>query len=847
MKSSKYLAVLLTAAMLASSAAITASANNGPETETYVLMNIPYSEFYQADVRNDVGVDAFTSATKAKTRTGTLAGGSYHTDSSGDAVEGVTFPVKLVGEVDLSAFKRVTDSDSLEITVTNRGKTNTTTYTGKETLFENPDYSYYVLDSVPSFYKEAVQNPDGSLSFSETKGESEEINATVELTKDSRYGDYQMNITSDVLSNSGDNAVTVYGVVISTEEGNDYGLRHLENIWRNTALAWCTGYTQTVHGCETSSAHYEAMAGQTINKVTYYTSNGIKTISDLSLYVDPEKYALMNIPYSEFYASELENEAPVDVFTSATMAKTRNSGLAGGSYHAKNDGSEITGITYPVKLGDVDLSSYRRITDSDSYEATVTNRGKTTTTVYEGKDALFGSETYSYYILDEMPSYYKTVSYDDDGKLSFGKDNTAPQTIEAEAELTTETKYGDYQLNITSDALTSTDEHPVTVYGVMLSTEEGDSYGLRHLENIWRNTALAWCTGFTNQVHGCVTSSAHYEKMMGQTINKVTYFTSDGKKTFDTSIYVPVKTGASAAVQSAAVSDGQTTFTADSFAEDFAYTYTVTNDSDSVVDMTVADGTVTYPTDTPQGKYTLTISDANGKYASVVTDFELTVVAPAQFNGKIISEEPGLIAAEGASEDDFADFLQNIAQVTVGDKTFNASGKGAVKLIDSDTGLIDISNTDVFAEDANEFTITVKATGYDPLTFTLARTQAPVDDPEDDPKDKPSDNPTDEPTDKPSDQPTDKPTDKPASEQPDKSADNPSSEPADDPKKVPTKENPADGNSNTPATPSQTENGQGADVPKTADSAAAAGAVMALLAMSAGAIMLLERKRKNEK
>lgn len=35
----------------------------------YVLMNIPYAEFYQAEVHNDIPVDAFTSATKNKTRT----------------------------------------------------------------------------------------------------------------------------------------------------------------------------------------------------------------------------------------------------------------------------------------------------------------------------------------------------------------------------------------------------------------------------------------------------------------------------------------------------------------------------------------------------------------------------------------------------------------------------------------------------------------------------------------------------------------------------------------------------------------------------------------------------------
>ena len=66
-------------------------------TGTYVLMNIPYDQFYAADVNNSVKVDAFTSATKNKVRTAGLAGGSYHVDASGDEITGVTFPVK-VGE-----------------------------------------------------------------------------------------------------------------------------------------------------------------------------------------------------------------------------------------------------------------------------------------------------------------------------------------------------------------------------------------------------------------------------------------------------------------------------------------------------------------------------------------------------------------------------------------------------------------------------------------------------------------------------------------------------------------------------------------------------------------------------
>ena len=106
----------------------------------------------------------FLPQRRAKTRTATLAGGSYHTNADGSAINGITFPVKVTG-VDLSKFKKVTDSDSVSITVTNRGQTSTQTYTGKDALFENSDYAYYVLSEAPSYYKEATVNADGSLSF----------------------------------------------------------------------------------------------------------------------------------------------------------------------------------------------------------------------------------------------------------------------------------------------------------------------------------------------------------------------------------------------------------------------------------------------------------------------------------------------------------------------------------------------------------------------------------------------------------------------------------------------------------------------------------------------------------
>lgn len=69
----------------------------GEEASTYVLMNIPYEQFYKEETKNNnIKVDAFTSATKNKSRTkkSIMANGSYHVNSDGSDITGVTFPLK---------------------------------------------------------------------------------------------------------------------------------------------------------------------------------------------------------------------------------------------------------------------------------------------------------------------------------------------------------------------------------------------------------------------------------------------------------------------------------------------------------------------------------------------------------------------------------------------------------------------------------------------------------------------------------------------------------------------------------------------------------------------------------
>ena len=1264
--------------------AIDALEKNAVAKEVYVLMNIPYDKFYAAE-----GVDyadAVTSATLNKTRS-SLAAGSYHVSSDGSDITGIVYPVKLEDASALNKLTQVTDSSKVDITVSMKGKETTTTYEGKDALFESPSYSYYMLSEVPSYYKKATVNEDGSLSFGKAEGADVQTlsNVTADFRTSSNYGDYQMN-----LSGLPDDITTVYGVVVGTKEGDSYGLRHVENIWKISKLAWSTGFVTTAHGNQLQYKDYVPMMGQTISKVTYYTNAGIYEIpmsvyvpvkfdgsvevadakassgetkitlnklpsdyeaeysveglenvkvengvltytaadakvgkytlkvtdksgkyadisadftlttevtpiiyerdqkalvpadgysaDDLAAYVKSiesvsvdgtpsaasgkgavkiikedgsidatakpfanakdgqefeivvkatgyakdytftykyedaytyvyaglswaeywaaegvqaagdasssdaydlrdeydkgafdtvtratanhglhrgsfqctdvieaengkeykisywksegkttkavltdgneitfnrgtiteadgtttkmtehhvtglkyvpvkvakddyeafkakydvvenggtlaggysenklssynglvaevtsatnglktatknsdgsfsfsakaagtesgikeqalktapsatdvgltvqegegkygeflrvdmkgdygdlaanmqavkwtyygsdstyknalatygtkfaadnwmhksmgiqlgltdslrctlpagtdgtgywtitvtalgyedvtyqfqatdeniakanpvtdtseleaaiekakglnkelytakswsnveseleeaetelerkhtqemvneaaehlnnaiaslkSQYVLMNIPYSAFYKAEVQNDVDVDVFTSATLNKTRTASLAGGSYHTNADGSQIDGITFPVKVtDDMDMSKYTQVTDDDSVDITVTNRGQTSTTTYKGKDALFQNADYAYYKLTEVPSYYKEVSVDKDGNLTFGKTVGNVTTLEGlSAELSTETSYGDYQLDIDGLRDKLTELGVTNINGVVINTKEGSSYGLRHLENIWRMEELAWAAGFTEAVHGCPTSSDHYKAMMGQTITSVTYYTDKGMYNIPLAdIYVPVKFTHDLEVANAAITAGKTEVTVTGLPDDYAAEYKV----DGLDGVSVQNGVLTF-NNAKKGKYTLTISDKNDKYADITTEFELyTEAMPAAYD----ADKKVLVKTADASDEEFADYIKNITSVNVNGTDYKATGRGATVIINEDGSI----KTDAapFAE-GDTFEITVSATGYLPQSFTYTTKVAPA-------------------------------------------------------------------------------------------------------------------------
>ena len=405
-------------------------------------------------------------------------------------------------------------------------------------------------------------------------------------------------------------------------------------------------------------------------------------------------YVLMNIPYDEFYKAELnENAAAVDAVSSATKNKTRNGSLAGGSYHVNPDGSDITGVTYPVRVKTSDLSGLKQVADSDSVSITVKNKkDEDETSTYIGKDALFESASYSYYVLSSTPSYYKEATLTN-GKWSFGKATGAASEATATiAKFKAPGHHANYEMEIESDKI----EKGQKVYAVVLTDTDGNSYGLHHVTEIWHVTKL----GFKAD-----------PALVGKTISAVTYYTEDGiiKLNLAEKLYVPVISGAKAEVAKSDADAKETTLTLSGFPEDFVKNVKVPKG------MTYADGKISFGDALP-GSYTVTVSDAKGIYADVTASFTVsTSKTVAQYDESNVS----LKAVKGVNDAALENYLKNITSVKVGDKEYAATGKKVVTIINSN-GYLDLT-AEPFADMkfGSSYTITVKANYYKDQEFTV--------------------------------------------------------------------------------------------------------------------------------
>lgn len=405
-------------------------------------------------------------------------------------------------------------------------------------------------------------------------------------------------------------------------------------------------------------------------------------------------YVIMNVPYDDFYKAEgVTAVNGVDAVTSATMKKSRMNtadGLTAGTYYktAEDEKSDaIRGVVCTVRVAKSDLAKLNAsLTEHDDYYYTT---------------------------LDSVPENYKELAIGKDGSYSFGKTTAAVDTEtlkDTTVTFKTSSKYGDYQMKFSTNVL----EKIGRAYGATVTTTDGTSYAMRSLENVWngKSLELAWSVGFTTTAHGNPLVSDDYVSMMGKTIKSVAFYTVDGKiYSLDCEQYVPVKFATeNFAVENALADSGSTSVEMKDFPKDYEAEYKVTDAKGNELEgASVKDGKISWTGTPATGKYTLTVSDKSGKYASFSTTFELqTSAMPAAYQASNLR----VAGADGASAEELSSFLSNVSSVNVNGKNYSASGRGSVAVINS-KGFVDLTASPFTGMKAGDtYKISVKATGY---------------------------------------------------------------------------------------------------------------------------------------
>lgn len=541
-----------------------------------------------------------------------------------------------------------------------------------------------------------VSNPNGAASLSVSGGSVGTVTAKSDLVVSGKIDNIviaeKAALTVQSGASVGSVTVSAAGASVSgagTVSAVQANANNVTVSTKNTKVTAASGVSGVKAGDKTVDS------GKTGTVGTAPSSGGSSSGGGSSSSRSDYSYVLMNIPYGEFYKAELgENAAAVDAVSSATKNKTRNGSLAGGSYHVNRDGSDITGVTYPVRVKTSDLSGLKQVTNSDSVSITVKNKkGEDETSTYTGREALFESASYSYYALSSTPSYYKEATLTN-GKWSFGKaTGAASEDTATISKFKAPGNHAKYEMTVENDKITKDKK----VYAVVLTTTDGNTYGLHHVTEIWHVAKL----GFKAD-----------PALVGKTISTVTYYTNDGiiKLNLAKNQYVPhIAEDAKAEVAEPSADAESTKLTLSGFPKDFEQKVKVPEG------MTYSNDTITFNSALP-GSYKVTVSDAKDKYADVTASFTVsTNMTVAQYD----SESVSLKAADKANDAALANYLNNITSVKVGNKEYAATGKKAVTIINSN-GYLDLT-AEPFANmtQSSSYTITVKANYYKDQEFKV--------------------------------------------------------------------------------------------------------------------------------
>ena len=287
-----------------------------------------------------------------------------------------------------------------------------------------------------------------------------------------------------------------------------------------TAASWAAMQTELGEAKDELAAKHSQAA---VDEATEHLNAAIEAL--VKAETATVKYVAMNVPYNDFYAAYgltdkavWEVEDGVDAVSTATTNKFKGTtGLAKGTY---NNGKYIMGVTIPVEVSAEDYAKLNA--------------------------ALTAENDYYFTTLDTKPEASSKLTINADGSYSFSKvsDATVTNQYLSVGDLDLNGGYGDYEVTInglgtngkikTGEGEADTKDY--VLYGAILNTASGKSYGMTCLENIWvgakvPNVEIAWSIKEgqgLKRAHGKGDAFYQFADMNGAKLTSVTLITDLG-------------------------------------------------------------------------------------------------------------------------------------------------------------------------------------------------------------------------------------------------------------------------------------------------------------------------------
>lgn len=608
------------------------------------------------------------------------------------------------------------------------------------------------VDKNTNGLKTAEKQSDGSFAFTQrsngsSSGIKDQALKTADLnnmgaTVKDANGSYGEFLRVDFTENYGDLGANMQAVKW-TYYGNDstrskalatYGTKFAADNWMHKKMGIQLGLTDSIR-CQlpkgTDGTGYWSL---TIYALGYADSTYNFEATDAN--IDKYVYGTANLPYADFYYGELNDvkeDAEINLDAEDKAASYRESGM----YDAVSSAT---------------TNKYKSFFSSTYSEDNTSGQGGSIigmkdvniavpTSLYENaKKAISDNKECSNKLLeiinsmtlsDTTPSEYKILN--GDGTLTAMKSEVTEDTSDT-LTIKTQSSYGQYEVDpVTSEnsplsKLSAKD----SLLGIIVEDEDGNKYGMEHLENIWVGGKFSFAVkdGFKEK-HGNTIDYKRHEALQGKTIKKVTYLVKNGAdivintdlkcKTLAGSDSIKAtandnfKDGATVSVDTTAVPSGSN------------YTLSSVSMGKTVLtegtDYTYANNTLTIKAtdNTGVGSYSMVFTDDT--YSDIVVSF--TLESGYKTGDISINKNNQVTLPAGVS---FEKYVNNITSIKI--NGVEKTGKGGIKatdLFDADGNINfnavikgkDGSSTPVFADKSASYTIELTSTGYPSVSGTV--------------------------------------------------------------------------------------------------------------------------------